>query len=85
MLPLKKKGLIASVAAIAMAIGGLGIGAGVANAAPAKISATITLTNAQEGHTYAVYKLGSYTTAAGTAPKQIRSVWKLLRKRLLMP
>jgi fimbrial isopeptide formation D2 family protein len=57
MLSLKKKGLVASVATLAMAIGGLGIGAGVANAAGAE---TLTLNNPIKDDTYTVYQIGEY-------------------------
>ena len=62
MLSLKKKGLVASVAALAMAVGGLGIGAGVANAAD---SATLNVSGYKSDYTYTVYELGKYI---GTCP-----------------
>ena len=72
MLSLKKKGLVASVATLAMAVGGLGLGASVANAAAFdKDSAnTVTVTlpkdkdgNDVTGYTYHVYEVGKYIGA----------------------
>jgi fimbrial isopeptide formation D2 family protein len=57
MLSLKKKSLVASVAALAMAVGGLGIGAGVANAAD---TASLKVTGYKSDYTYKVYELGKY-------------------------
>jgi fimbrial isopeptide formation D2 family protein len=78
MLSLNKKGLIASVATLAMAVGGLGIGAGVANAAET-IKATLpTQTNSETnqpetvyGYTYDVYEIGSYAAACSTDQDKI--------------
>jgi hypothetical protein len=63
MLSLKKKGLVASVAALAMAVGGLGIGAGVANAADPLTATQLSVSGKEDGHTYTVYKLGKYAGA----------------------
>ncbi|MCI1915357.1 MAG: LPXTG cell wall anchor domain-containing protein [Bifidobacteriaceae bacterium] len=59
MVSLKKKGLVASVATLAMAIGGLGIGAGTASAAE-----TIKVTGFQEGYEYNVYEIGTFAGCA---------------------
>lgn len=65
---LLKKGL-AALAAFAVGVGGLALGASSANAAT---PATITLKGAQANHEYAAYRIGSYSeavknTAAGKA------------------
>ena len=69
MTPLKKKGLVASIAALAMAVGGLGIGAGVANAAT---ESTITLTGTTTGHTYDFYQIGKYAAISDSSVSVVK-------------
>lgn len=75
MKPLQKEKVFASVAALAVSIGGLTIGVGVANAADCSTVFTqdntvtpyaqlISLQNVTEGHTYSLYKIGDYASAS---------------------
>ncbi|MCI1914924.1 MAG: isopeptide-forming domain-containing fimbrial protein [Bifidobacteriaceae bacterium] len=66
MLSLKKKGLVASVAAVAMAVGGLGLGAGTAFADD---SQQIKVSGFEDGYTYSVFELGKYLGTCPTDPK----------------
>lgn len=63
------KRALAGVAATALAVTGLALGAGAANAA------SITVNNAQDGHTYTAYKIASYEKArlndAGSAVEYV--------------
>ena len=56
------KRALAGVAAAALAVTGFALGAGAANAAPAD-RATITVNNAQDGHTYTAYKFANLVNA----------------------
>ena len=56
------KRALAGVAAAALAVTGLALGAGAANAAPDG-QATITVNNAQDGHTYTAYKFANLVNA----------------------
>jgi uncharacterized surface anchored protein len=46
-----------------MAVGGLGIGAGIANAADPLTATQLSVSGKEDGHTYNVYKLGNYAGA----------------------
>lgn len=67
---LNKKGLVGSIAALAVAVGGLGLGAATANAA----ETSITLNKAQAGHTYVAYKLGDYTSGKPKSDTTLESI-----------
>ncbi len=54
--------VFAGIAAAATMLGGLALGATTANAAPAD-AATITVHNAQAGHTYTAYKFAEFSNA----------------------
>lgn len=56
------KRALAGVSAAALAVTGLALGAGAANAAPTD-PATITVNNAQEGHVYTAYKFANLVNA----------------------
>ena len=56
------KRALAGVAAAALAVTGFALGAGAANAAPDD-QATITVNNAQDGHTYTAYKFANLVNA----------------------
>ncbi|PLS24793.1 SpaH/EbpB family LPXTG-anchored major pilin [Bifidobacterium imperatoris] len=62
---MKMRKLFAGLAAAATLLGGLAISATTANAA-SNDAATITVNNAQEGHTYTAYKFATFDNAQGT-------------------
>lgn len=61
---MKMRKLFAGAAALATLLGGLAFGATTANAAPAD-DATITVNNAQDGHTYTAYRFATFDNAQG--------------------
>ncbi len=81
------KRVFAGVAAAATMLGGLAIGATTANAAPTD-PASITVNNAQPGHTYTAYKFanitpldgGGYDVTTLTTPNTVSTVYTALKK-----
>lgn len=70
---MKMRKLFAGIAAAATMLGGLALGVTTANAAP-DTSASITVNNAQEGHTYTAYKIAEFSNVQSTASDTVASV-----------